>query len=513
VFEVFACLQSNFIEQRVIPRKLTHSLGFGFVRLLNVAPLFRFDNRPNSFPARFGLELRHNFCFHTFMSPTGYSHSNNRSTRSKGFCARNLLMLALVGVPLSLGGCASQSRVAQQGERGPNKVVLNFWNGFTGPDGHAMEKMVARFREQNPNIEVRMQIIPWGTYYDKLTLALAYGGAPDVFVMHAARLPEFESFDTLRPLGDLYKEAAPALEQKDFAPVPWRATFYNGQQCALPLDVHPIGLYYNTKLFKEAGVVDARGQAKAPKTFEEFIEAAKRMTKDTDGDGRIDQWGFVFTWQRTNWLTIAGQFGARILSPDGKRCVLDSPENLRALHLIHDLIYKYKVAPKPEGVDAWLAFRQGKVGMAMEGIYMISSLEEQKGLPFSGAPAPQFGPQKAVWGGSHLLCQPKDISPEQSRAAWKLMRFLSDQSLTWAQAGQVPARNDVRGSSGFRALPVQREFSKQLAFVQYEPLSPKDNAIFPLIEPGIEAVMLDIATPEDAMRDVTRRVNQVLERP
>jgi multiple sugar transport system substrate-binding protein len=74
---------------------------------------------------------------------------------------------------------------------------------------------------------------------------------------------------------------------------------------------------------------------------------------------------------------------------------------LKALQLMHDLIYKYKVAPKPEGVDAWLAFRQGKAAMALEGIYMMASLEEQKGLPFAAAPAPQFGPKKAAWGGSH----------------------------------------------------------------------------------------------------------------
>jgi multiple sugar transport system substrate-binding protein len=180
---------------------------------------------------------------------------------------------------------------------------------------------------------------------------------------------------------------------------------------------------------------------------------------------------------------------------------------------MHDLIYKHKVAPKPEGVDAWLAFRQGKVGMALEGIYMLNSLEEQKGLPFAGAPAPQFGPQQAAWGGSHLLCQPRAISDAQSKAAWKLMRFLSDDSLIWARAGQVPARLDIRNSAGFNALPVQAQFAKQLPHVQYEPLHPKSNAIFPLIEPGVEAVLLDIATPEGAMRDVTRRVNQVLERP
>ncbi|HEX8464243.1 MAG TPA: ABC transporter substrate-binding protein [Abditibacterium sp.] len=415
--------------------------------------------------------------------------------------------LTLVAV---LGGCAKAPNAPATAPNGP--IVLNFWNGFTGPDGKAMDKMVGQFQKRNPGIEVRMQTIPWGTYYDKLTLSLAYGGAPDVFVMHAGRLPEFESFDTLQPLGKLYA-ATPALSEKSFAPVPWRATFYQGKQYALPLDVHPIGLYFNTKLFKAAGIVDARGQAKAPRTFDEFLDAAKRLTKDTNGDGRPDQWGFVFTWQRTNWLSIAGQFGARILSDDGKKCLLESPQNLRALHLMHDLIYKYHVAPKPEGVDAWLAFRQGKVGMALEGVYMLSSLEEQKGLEFAGAPVPQFGPQRAAWGGSHLLCQPKGISDEHSRAAWKLMRFLSDDSLIWAKAGQVPARSNLRASPQFRAMKVQTQFATQLPFVQYEPLHPKSNAIFPLIEPGIEAVMLDLATPEEAMRDATRRVNQVLERP
>ncbi len=418
----------------------------------------------------------------------------------------------LLGLSLALGGCSPTSKAPTRGAAVPQgKVVLNFWTGFTGPDGKAMDGMVARFRETNPDIEVKMQTIPWGTYYDKLTLSLAYGGAPDVFVMHAARLPEFQKFQTLQPLTDLYA-STPELGAKAFAPVPWRATFYENKQFALPLDVHPMGLYFNTKLFKDAGIVDAKGQAKPPQTFDEFLSAAKRITKDTNGDGRTDQWGFVFTYQRTNWLTIAGQFGATIFSPDGKRSALESTQNIRALHLMHDLVYKHKVAPRPEGVDSWLAFRQGRVGMAMEGLYMLTSLEEQKGLPFAGAPAPGFGPEKAVWGGSHLLCQPGGIAPKNSRAAWKLMHYLSDQSLTWARGGQVPARSDIVNSPGFAAMTVQREFAKQLPFVQYEPLNPQSNAVFPLVESGIEAVMLDLQSPEDAMRDTARRVNQVLER-
>jgi len=426
-----------------------------------------------------------------------------------------LCLPGIVLTALLLAGCnrSSAQAPARSARATGGKLVLHFWNGFTGPDGKTMQKMVDRFRERNPDIEVRMQIIPWGTYYDKLTLALAYGGAPDVFIVHASRLPEFASFETLHPVADLMATSQPPLTAADFAPVPWKATFFRGRQLAMPLDVHPMGMYYNPRLFREAGIVDVTGAARPPRTWDEFLADARKLTRDTDVDGRPDQWGFVITYQRTNWLTFVGQFGGSILTPDLRRCAMASPETLVGTRRLHDLIYQYHVAPAPEGVDAWLAFRQGKVGMALEGIYMLASLEEQKGLQFAGAPVPQFGPRQAVWGGSHLLCQPAGITPERARAAWRLMRFLSDDSLLWAKGGQIPARLSVLRSPQFAALPVQSQFARQLPFVQYEPLTPKNNAIFPFVDPAVEAVLLNLQPPEQAMTDACRRVQQVMERP
>jgi multiple sugar transport system substrate-binding protein len=424
---------------------------------------------------------------------------------------RVLVALGLVGLVVS--GCI-RGRVGGGPLRdAQGRTVIDFWNGFTGPDGKMMERIVRQFKKENPDIEIRMQIIPWGTYYDKVTLSLAYGGAPEVFIMHAGRLPEFASFDVLAPLDSLYATMQPPLKAEEFAPAPWEASFYQGRRYGLPLDVHPWGLYYNKQLFKEAGIVDAQGNAKPPATWDEFLDAAKRMTKDTDGDGRPDQWGFVFTFQRNNALTFLYQHGADLISEDGKRATLDTPEVIAAVSKMRDLIYRYKVAPKPEGVDAWLAFRQGKVGMALEGIYMLASLEEQTGLPYAGAPTPQFGTVRQAWAGSHLLCQPAGIRPEMARAAWRFMRYLSDQSLQWAKGGQVPARLAVVRTPEFQALPVQAQYARQLPYVRYEPLSPKLNALFPFFDPAIEAVLLNLQTPEAAMRDANRRINQVLQRP
>jgi multiple sugar transport system substrate-binding protein len=427
--------------------------------------------------------------------------------------SRFVLLAFLVSSNLLFSGCNPASSSKANPSDSAGRTVINFWNGFTGPDGKAMEAVVRQFQQENPDVAVRMQIIPWGTYYDKLTLSLAYGGAPEVFILHAVRLPEFASFGVLRPLDDLYSSSRPPLTARDFIAAPWNAMQYRGHRYALPLDVHPLGLYYNTALFKAAGIVDAQGRAKPPKNWDEFLEDARKMTKDTDGDGRPDQWGFVFTNQRSNWFTFSAQFGSGILTPNGRASMMDSSGDLTALHRMHDLIYTYHVAPKPEGIDAWLAFRQGKAAMAMEGIYMLASLEEQKGLPYAGAPVPQFGPKPAVWGGSHLLCQPSNIAPGKVGAAWRLMRFISDNSLIWAKGGQVPARLAVLHSPGFQALPVQSQFAKEVSYVQYESMSPRINALFPFVDPAIEAVLLDLQPPEAATADASRRINQVLKRP
>jgi multiple sugar transport system substrate-binding protein len=221
----------------------------------------------------------------------------------------------------------------------------------------------------------------------------------------------------------------------------------------------------------------------------------------------------VFTWQRTNFVTFNSQFGGSILTPDLKQAAMSTPESIAAAKAMHSLIYEHRVAPEPEGVDAWLAFRQGKVGMAMEGIYMLSSLEEQEGLEWAASPVPQFGPLQGVWGGSHLLAQPRGITEEASEDAWRLMSFISDNSLDWASAGQVPARRDILATPEFAELGAPTQAARQLSYVVYEPPSPRSNALFPFVDPAIEAVLLNRETPRESFSDADRRINQVLRRP
>jgi multiple sugar transport system substrate-binding protein len=177
-----------------------------------------------------------------------------------------------------------------------------------------------------------------------------------------------------------------------------------------------------------------------------------------------------------------------------------------------NMIAKYHVAPRPADANAWLLFRDGKVAMTIQGIYMLADLQKQQGLEYAGAPVPTLGPIRTTMGGSHMLCQPAGASPERSRAAWRLMRFLTDHSYEWAAGGQVAARSDVLQSEQFKNLPVQSQFAREVAYVQYEPQAPKGPSLSQFVDPAIEACLDGLQSPEEAMRDADRRIDQLLSR-
>lgn len=412
---------------------------------------------------------------------------------------RSLQLIALAALIL-LAGCSHNRHSTDTG----GVITIEFWNGFTGPDGKTMEKIVTQFNAEHKDIQVRMQIIPWSTYYDKVTLGLAYGGAPDVFILHTDRLPEYADSSALSCVDDLIANGD--LDPDDFMERPWAASRWKEKQYALPLDCHPQGLYYNIELFKKAGI------EKPPTNLTEFIEAGKKLTIDKNGDGKPEQWGFAYTWLRTNAHTFLAQYDSGWIAKDLAHSDLTSENSKAAFRTMTDLIYKEKICPAPEGQDAWIGFRTGKVAMAIEGIYMLSSVEEQEGLKFAGAPCPQFGPVPAVWGGSHLLAMPSGISDAHRRASWEFMKYLSDHSLDWAKGGQVPVRKSILAMPEFKKMSVQYEFSKKLPYVVYLPQSTAINQVLPFCDASVEAILNRIKPTDEALSEAAGRIDRVLER-
>ena len=225
-------------------------------------------------------------------------------------------------------------------------------------------------------------------------------------------------------------------------------------------------------------------------------------------DGRPDQWGFVFTNFETCTYTFLRQFGGRLFEEGDDQPTFDRPENVEALAWCRSLIAE-GLAPEPENFDSWIGFRQGRVGMAFEGIYMLADLRKQQDLEFSGAPVPQVGSTQAVWADSHNLCVRAGLPEGTARAAWTFMRWLSDESLDWAEGGQVPTRPSLRDTVRFRSMAVQSAFARQIPHVRYLPQLPFVFEYLTEYDLAVEKILRGKVSASDALAAAQRRVEQV----
>ncbi|MCX6360751.1 MAG: extracellular solute-binding protein [Armatimonadetes bacterium] len=380
--------------------------------------------------------------------------------------------------------------------------MIRFWNGFTGPDGGTTLTLVRQFNRDNPGIELRMQRIEWPVYYRKLYVAGLGGRAPEVFVLHTDSLRRFAEAGMVRPIDDLVGAAFPVA---DIDQNVWRAAQLGDKHYGLPIDVHPLCLYYNRRLLHEAGF------EQPPTDLAEFLAVARRITR-ASRDPEAVRWGFSISNPSPTVYSVMRQFGGRPFTPDASRCTLSEPANVAALRLLADLIHKERVAAPFIDFDPWVGFRQGKVGMTWNGIFMLPDLRKQKDLDFAAAPVACLGKQPAVWGNTHNFCLRAGLAPREAEAAWRFVRFYSDHALDWAEAGQVPARRSLRASRRFRGMAVQSQCAAEVPYVAYMPQIPFLFEFQTEFDLAVERALRGTATAAEALAGAEANVNKIIAR-
>jgi len=386
---------------------------------------------------------------------------------------------------------------------GPKKIELSFWNGFTGPDGRTMLQLIRRFNEANPDVQVSMQRMDWATYYNKLMVAAADGRGPETFVIHASTLPRMTRAGFVADVTGLF-EGKDCVPTSDFDPYVLNQVRYGSRIVGIPLDIHPQGLFCNRELLMKAGL------AAPPRNREEFVRAAGAMQERRSPGGRPEVWGFALTLWRNNFQSLIPQFGGRFLDERGN-ADLDHPGNVAALEFLGSL-GKQGLVPPPENGLGWVGYRQKKVGMVWDGVYMLGDLKRLNDLEYVGAPIPQIGPKPGTMADSHVLCVREGLSAATRSAALRFHRYLSANSIQWAEAGQVPARRSVRRTPEFRAMPLQYAFSHQVPYVLYPA---RTTVLFELtteIDLAVEKVMRGRATAAEALKVANENAQRFIER-
>ncbi|MGE5599645.1 MAG: ABC transporter substrate-binding protein [Bacteroidota bacterium] len=244
---------------------------------------------------------------------------------------------------------------------------------------------VAKFNEKYPGWKVEISCA--ADFEAKIKVALGAKEGLDVMWSGGSDYPQiWGEQGALVPLDPYIRQEK--IKMYDVYEKPYVDELkYKGKQVLLPTDCFTYALWYNKVLFDQAGVPYPAPDKSY--SWEELLEVGKKLTRDTDGDGKIDVWGLSLltpTWHIVQpWYNSCG---AQILSKDGRKAhgYVDSAKFIDFVTKYRDLIWKYKIAIPlnipPDG-DAWSiawsnGFLAGKVAMHVSAPWMIPEANGQE---------------------------------------------------------------------------------------------------------------------------------------
>jgi sn-glycerol 3-phosphate transport system substrate-binding protein len=419
------------------------------------------------------------------------------------------LVVPLVIVVLLVTGCAPALAPTPT----PAEVVkLEFWHAMSGQSGDVLEGMVARFNEEHPYIQVTSAY--QGSYGDiaqKVWTAIQAGTVPPPDVAQIGGAPMFGATGALAPITD-FTDGPNGIDRKKIYDAFWAYNTAGGQIWTMPFNNSMPVLYYNVDLFKEAGLDPTR----PPQTWDELVNAAKALTKDTDDDGQIDQWGFN-THTSTHWFLSAMilQNGGRIINEDETQVLYNSPDAVEALQFWGDLVNKHKVMPPAQHKEAKGDFLAGKLAMYMRSSAGLFSTLADAPFEVGVAMLPAKKARVAPIGGASLVI----LKGEEAKmnAAWEFIKWLtsSENSNYWAMnTGYIPIyKNALEAAEMQKFLkdnPLYKTVVEQLEYSYGIPVFSELGTSDTELRKAMEKVELGAATPKEALDVAAEGVNKAL---
>lgn len=394
------------------------------------------------------------------------------------------------------GAAASGSCASANGQ------TVEMWSPLTGPDGDEMTALADRYTSENADgITVRHVAQP--EYVQKLNAAAAAGQMPTMTVVRAINVAELAERNVLQPFSD---EVLAVLgdQSGEFPENVWVAGEYEGERYSFPLDMHPLVMYYNKAMFEAAGVPEPGNE---PMTREEFESALEALQSDSVQAIAV---GTAFNGA-TLFQTLIRQFGGGLTDETGETVTYNSDAGVQALEYIKNLYDTYSPGISGAGDPEVNVFKQEQAAIVIHGPWHISDLQR---LDFVGfAPVPQIGDQFAVWAGSHQLgITNEDPAQQVAAACW--IKWLSENSVEWAKAGQVPARNSVRLGDELAqvAAPIAAVAPSADSAIILPQIAELEGALWGQFGAVVDGVMMgEVTDIKAALDDAAARSQQIID--
>lgn len=435
---------------------------------------------------------------------------------------RDIPCLALAALLLLVAGCTRVAETpapatagpsaAPAGAAGATELVLFTW---TARDEEQVNlDLIKQFEQANPGITVRLQNETGGSgpAMQKLQTMLAAQQGPDVISIHGAFFIPLAAKGALLDLGPLASKDA-AFNLADFNPSLQKLCQYQGKLYSLPRYTSVYCIFYNKTLFDEAKV-PYPGKA-GEWNWAAYRQAAKALTRDTDGDGKVDQWGCVLDFWGARLYPWLWQNGASLMNADRSKCVLDSPAAIEAAQFLYDLRYKDKVAAASDNSDhnsSLTAFTQGHIGMYMTGPWDVQILRQAKGLQWDVAPLPKQKTRATMLGTENYGLWSGTKHPQE---AWKLFAFLMSpavQTQVAEKLEKMPSRTSVLQGAYSESNPGfnRKVFVEAVAYGRQPENIPEWNQVKDLIQDQLDLIWVQKQTVAAGLKKAAADVNRTL---
>ncbi len=380
-------------------------------------------------------------------------------------------------------------------------------------DGVA-KPIIEQYQKTHPNVKIELENISSGTEYSTKLLTMAAAGAmPDVLYPNTCDARVLASRGALLNLRQFMKYV-------DIRAYDWRILElyrYKGDIYGLPVDRAALGVFFNKDMFDEAKVPYPTKEM----TWDEFIAMSKRLSKDKDGDGRIDQWA-VHLDTDIYWQVLLYHMTGKNMYDDlyqPTKFLMKEPKAVAAIQYYADMITKHKIAPAPSqraGISDM--FVAGSAAMNIVGMWRAPQVIANCKFGWDVFPLPHG---KYTGNRADGSCFAVGRNTKHPKEAWEFVKYLAGPDAPGVKMlldmqQMVPALTGLMDE--YLKTPAGVPQYNKKAFLAYsdkliccyQPMNTDYQQTMNLIRTELNKVWEGQETAEEAMKNVAPKVESIL---
>lgn len=415
----------------------------------------------------------------------------------KGLFKKLAAVSAAAALSIGLIGCSSEAGTEKTAD-GKVELKVGTWAGAA--ELQEFQEVVDKVNKESDSYKLSIQSIP-ADYYKKIQTMASAKQAPDLFWLSQEYIPMYADLGVIAPID----EAAKDVDFDDYYEGALNIGKFDDKLFGLPWINQPVMLYYNKKMFEENDVALPDGSW----TWEDFDKAASALTKDTNGDGKADQFGTVIDgWPNVaNWIW---SYGGEIITADGE-VKIDSPESIEGIKMMDQLINESKVTPnktQAQNTGGPEMFKTGKVAMFFGGAG--DDLEKQVGDQFEiGMTQMPVGTEEVTssWIAHTVMSSATKDKDAAADALIDLTNAVHDWKILPPVKSKIDKVAEIRPEKEYALEEMKKGSEISRGFNNQPKQNEIDNAIWlQLYEP----ILLNEKDPEQAAKDAAAEIRKIV---